>query len=65
MTVEAIIRLFGEPVINANFMLIVGILGLAVNILVAFYMHKGADLKVDLCFGLGRRYNRRRGRYEI
>lgn len=48
VTVEAIIRLFSEPVINANFMLIVSVLGLAVNILVAFYMHKGADLKGNL-----------------
>ncbi len=48
VTVEAIIRLFSEPVIDANFMLIVSVLGLAVNILVAFYMHKGADLKGNL-----------------
>ena len=46
--VEAIIRLFNEPEIKAETMLFVSILGLAVNLVVAVYMHKSADTKENL-----------------
>jgi len=46
--VEAIIRLFNEPQIEANTMLFVSILGLVVNLVVAIYMHKSADTKENL-----------------
>ena len=46
--VEAIIRLFNEPEIEAKTMLFVSILGLVVNLVVAVYMHKSADTKENL-----------------
>ena len=48
VVVEAIIRLFNEPEIEANTMLFVSILGLVVNLVVAIYMHKSADTKENL-----------------
>ena len=46
--IEAVVRFFSEPQIEAETMLAISILGFAVNLIVAIYMHKSSDIKENL-----------------
>ncbi len=46
--IEAVVRFFGEPQIEAKTMLAISILGLIINLIVAIYMHKSSDIKENL-----------------
>lgn len=45
MIIEAFVRFFSEPQIEAETMLVISILGLIINLIVAIYMHKSGDIK--------------------
>ncbi|WP_462109621.1 cation diffusion facilitator family transporter [Campylobacter concisus] len=46
--IEAVVRFFSEPQIEAKTMLAISILGLIINLIVAIYMHKSSDIKENL-----------------
>ncbi|WP_459814295.1 cation diffusion facilitator family transporter [Campylobacter concisus] len=46
--IEAFVRFFSEPQIEAETMLAISILGLIINLIVAIYMHKSSDIKENL-----------------